>query len=240
MESERWNWDFSLGPGKVMTCAYPVSLLKPGTYKLGSAAVNWTENGFNYSVDSYAQSVEVHGPYIEVTKKVDPASVTQNGTADVVVSVKNTGDRPTSITIFDEIPEESILVTAPTGVRGIIVGEENSTFSLRRVLKANAGETLRYTINPNRTVMLPPVVIKFADLTQYGAISISDMPLLTVEGTVPIGAAAESEKAVTVSEETAETPEPVKTPVRKEPGFAGLLAVIACLAAVLIEKRRRK
>jgi hypothetical protein len=240
MENDRWNWGFSLEPGEVMMCAYPVSLLKPGTYKLGSAAVNWTENGFNYSVDSYAQSVEVHGPYIEVTKRVDPASVTQNGTADVVISVKNTGDRTTSITIFDEIPEESILVTAPTGVRGIIVGEENSTFSLRRVLKAGAEEIFSYTINPNRTVMLPPVVVKFADLTQYGAINISDMPLLTVEGTVPIGAAAESEKAVAVPEENAETPEPVKTPVRKEPGFAGLLAVIACLAAVLIEKRRRK
>jgi hypothetical protein len=237
MESERWNWDFSLEPGKVMTCAYPVSLLKPGTYKLESAIVNWTEDGHNYSVVSYAQSVEVHGPHIEVTKKVEPDYVTQNETANVVVNVKNTGDRPASVTISDQSPIDSVLVSAPA-VRGI-VDEGDGMFSVSRILKSGAEETFEYTIDPNRTVTLPPAVVEFVDLTQYAAISISDMPILTVEGTAPIGAAAESEKAATVSDETVETSEPVKTPVRKEPGFAGLLAVIACLAAVLVGRRRR-
>jgi hypothetical protein len=31
-----------------------------------------------------------------------------------------------------------------------------------------------------------------------------------------------------------------KTPVRREPGFAGILATLACLAAVLISRRMRK
>jgi len=243
MESDRWRWNFSLGPGEIMRCAYPVSLLKPGTYKLGVAAVNWTEDGHNYSVVSYPQSVEIHGPYIEVSKKADPASINQNNTTKIVVDVKNTGDRPTSVTILDQIPMESVLIRPPVA-RGIVIDEENGTFFLRRVLKAGADETFEYTVDPNRTVMLPPAVVRFVDLTRYEGISVSAMPVLTVEGTEPIGAAAakvqsESKEAPEAGIASAETAETVKTPVRKEPGFAGILAIIACLAAALFTRHRR-
>ncbi len=253
MEADRWDWDFSLEPGKIMTCAYPVSLLKPGTYKLGSAIVNWTENGHNYSVNSYSQQVEVHGPYIEVTKTVDPVNVTQNDTAKVTVSVKNTGDVPASIKIFDQLPMESELVGAIL-VRGITIDEDSGVFSVTRVLDSGAEELFEYTIDPNRTVMLPPAVVEFVDLTQYAAISVSDMPILIVNGTEPIGAAAEKLKSE--AERTAAAAaaasvdagaggsgmavETAKTPVRREPGFVGILATFACLAAVLISRRRRK
>ena len=243
MESDRWIWNFSLGPGEIMRCAYPVRLLKPGTYKLGVAAVNWTENGHNYSVVSYPQSVEIHGPYIEVTKKADPGSINQNNTTKIVVDVKNTGDRPTSVTILDQIPMESALIRPPVA-RGIVIDEENGTFFLKRVLKAGAEETFEYTVDPNRTVMLPPAVVRFVDLTRYEGISISEMPILTVEGTEAIGAAAakvqpESKEAPEAGIASAETAETVKTPVRKEPGFAGILAIIACLAAALFNRHQR-
>jgi hypothetical protein len=244
MGQDRWDWDFSLEPGKIMTCAYPVSLLKPGTYKLGSAIVNWTENGHNYSVNSYSQQVEVHGPYIEVTKKVEPATVEQNETAKIVVRVKNDGDRPTSVKITDQIPMECELVGA-IPVRGITIDEDSGVFSVTRVLESGAEELFEYTIDPNRTVMLPPAVVEFVDLTQYAAI-------LIVNGTEPIGAAAEklkaeSEKAAAAAASidtgtggSGMAVETSKTPVRREPGFAGILATFACLAAVLISRRRRK
>jgi hypothetical protein len=251
MGQDRWDWDFSLEPGKIMTCAYPVSLLKPGTYKLGSAIVNWTENGHNYSVNSYSQQVEVHGPYIEVTKKVEPATVEQNETAKIVVRVKNDGDRPTSVKITDQIPMECELVGA-IPVRGITIDEDSGVFSVTRVLESGAEELFEYTIDPNRTVMLPPAVVEFVDLTQYAAISVSEMPILIVNGTEPIGAAAEklkaeSEKAAAAAASidtgtggSGMAVETSKTPVRREPGFAGILATFACLAAVLISRRRRK
>ena len=245
MESDRWRWNFSLEPGGVMTCAYPVSLLKPGTYKLGSATVNWTEGGYNYSMVSHPQPVQVHGPYIEVTKTVDPALVTQNDTAKVTVSVKNTGDRAASITIMDQLPLESVLVSKPVS-RGMVIDEGNETFFLKRVLKSGAEETFEYTIDPSRTVMLPPAVVEFVDITTYEGISISDMPILTVEGTEAIGAAASGAKAASESEEAsgsgvaaAEVAETIATPIRKEPGFTGIFAVLACLAAVLIGRHRR-
>ncbi|HIE31184.1 MAG TPA: DUF11 domain-containing protein [Methanosarcinales archaeon] len=251
MESDRWSWDFSLEPGGVMTCAYPVSLLKPGTYKLGSATVNWTEDGYNYSMVSHPQPVQVHGPYIEVTKTVDPASVTPNDTAKVTVSVKNTGDRAASITIMDQLPLKSVLVSKPVS-RGIVINEGNETIFLKRVMKADAEETFEYTIDPSQTVMLPPAVVEFVDITTYEGISVSDMPILTVEGTEAIGAAAavaraEAEAEAAVKSEgasgsgiaAAEAPAALNTPVRKEPGFTGMLAVLACLAAVLIGRHRR-
>ena len=34
--------------------------------------------------------------------------------------------------------------------------------------------------------------------------------------------------------------ETAETPVRKEPGFVGILATFACLAAVLISRRMKK
>nr|QNO41895.1 hypothetical protein FJLPHLKL_00004 [Methanosarcinales archaeon ANME-2c ERB4] len=252
MESDLWNWDFSLEPGEVMTCAYPVSLLKPGTYKLGSATVNWTEDGYNYSMVSYPQPVEVHGPYIEVTKTIDPALVTQNNTTTVTVIIKNTGDRPASLTIMDQLPMESVLVHKPVS-RGMVTDEGNGTFFLKRVIKAGEVETFDYTIDPNRTVMLPPAVVEFVDITTYEGISISDMPILTVNGTKAIGAAADvlAEAEAKAAAEAmnasgsgsgvaaAEVAETIETPVRTEPGFTGVFAVLACLAAVLIGRRRK-
>ncbi len=100
--------------------------------------------------------------------------------------------------------------------------------------------------------MLPPAVVEFVDLTQYAAISVSEMPILIVNGTEPIGDAAEKLKAeaemvaaVTPSADTntddSDTVvETSRTPVRREPGFVGILAILACLAAVLISRRRRK
>nr|QNR61654.1 hypothetical protein GZ37B2_83 [uncultured archaeon GZfos37B2] len=43
--------------------------------------------------------------------------------------------------------------------------------------------------------MLPPAVVEFVDLTQYVAINVSGMPILIVDGTKPIGAAAEKLKS---------------------------------------------
>jgi len=260
MESDRWNWDFSLKPGEVMTCAYPVSLLRPGSYTLGAAVVNWTESGHNYSAATYQQKVDVHGPYIEVTKTVAPELVEPNGTpenctAKISVSVKNTGDRPTSVVITDQLPAECILISA-SPVRGIVMDEANGTFSVRRVLKEGMAETFDYTIDPNRTVMLPPTVVEFLDITAYGGISISEMPILYVNGTKAIGAAAEkirveAEKVKEVEKQaaakalesgvaSAEPAETIDTPVRKEPGFTGAIAVITLLAAILLAGRRRR
>ncbi len=260
MESDRWSWDLSLKPGEVMTCAYPVSLQRPGNYKLGDAIVNWTEGGHNYSAVSYPQDVEVHGPYIEVTKTVAPDLVAPNGTpenstAKISVSVKNTGDRPASVVITDQLPAECILISA-SPVRGIVMDEANGTFSVRRVLKEGMAETFDYTIDPNRTVMLPPTVVEFLDITAYGGISISEMPILYVNGTKPIGAAAEkirveaekveeaerqaAAKALESGIASAEPAETIDTPVRKEPGFTGAIAAITLLAAILLAGRRRR
>ncbi|MEA3324951.1 MAG: hypothetical protein U9Q37_07415 [Euryarchaeota archaeon] len=78
------------------------------------------------------------------------------------------------------------------------------------------------------------------------------MPILIVNGTVPIGTATDKIKS-----ESKGTPASAavvdmstggsgmaavtaKTPVRKEPGFAGITAILACLAAVLISRRMRR
>ena len=96
------------------------------------------------------------------------------------------------------------------------------------------------------------VMAKFVDLTQYAAISVSEMPIRIVNGTEPIGAAAEKLKSgsegVPANASVVDTStggsgmavETAKTPVRREPGFAGILATFACLAAVLISRRMRK
>ena len=84
--------------------------------------------------------------------------------------------------------------------------------------------------------MSPPAVVEFVDLAQYAAISVSEMPVLIVNGTEPIGAAADKIKS-----ESERTPasasvvdtstggsdmaaETAKTPVRREP--EGLLALL--------------
>ncbi len=147
---------------------------------------------------------------------------------------------------------ESVLVRNPVS-RGMVIDEGNGTFFLKRVIKAGEVETFDYTIDPNRTVMLPPAVVEFVDITTYEGISISDMPILTVNGTKAIGAAADvlAEAEAKAAAEAmnasgsgsgvaaAEVVETIETPVRTEPGFTGVFAVLACLAAVLIGRRRK-
>ncbi|MEA1864623.1 MAG: PGF-CTERM sorting domain-containing protein, partial [Euryarchaeota archaeon] len=77
-----------------------------------------------------------------------------------------------------------------------------------------------------------------------------------VNGTKPIGAAAEkirveaekveeaekqaAVKALESGVASAEPAETIDTPVRKEPGFTGAIAVITLLAAILLAGRHRR
>ena len=136
-------------------------------------------------------------------------------------------------------------------MRGITINECSGTFAVLRALDPGAEVLFKYEIDPNRTVMLPPAVVELVDLTQYAAIIASVMPILIVNGTKPIGAAADKTKSE--SERTPASASVVdtstggagmaavtaKTPVRREPGFAGIIAILACLAAVMISRRMR-
>jgi len=136
-------------------------------------------------------------------------------------------------------------------VRGITINECSGTFAVLRALDPGAEVLFKYEIDPNRTVMLPPAVVELVDLTQYAAISASAMPILSVNGTKPIGAAADKIKSelerTPASASVVDTSTggagmaavTAKTPVRREPGFAGIIAILACLAAVMISRRMR-
>ncbi|PXF56938.1 MAG: hypothetical protein C4B59_16085 [Candidatus Methanogaster sp.] len=137
-------------------------------------------------------------------------------------------------------------------MRGITITEDSGAFSVLRVLDPSAEVLFKYEVDPNRTVMLPPAVVEFVDLTQYAAISVSAIPIPIVNGTVPIGAAADKIKS-----ESERTPAsasvvdmstggsgmaavPRRPLCARSQWFTDIIAILVCLSAVLISRRMRR
>lgn len=80
---------------------------KPGKYKIQSFSATADCYGYNFSETSDSVSFTVHGPEIAVTKSIETSEDAQ---VNVVVRIKNNGDRAASVNLSDQIPSEAGLV----------------------------------------------------------------------------------------------------------------------------------
>lgn len=97
----------SLSGMKTNQADYILIPTRPGTYQLGSFSVNSEYEGHTLSKTSEAASLIVHGPHVLINKSVEDSG---DGKVDVVVSVKNDGDRVATANLTDRVPAEAGMV----------------------------------------------------------------------------------------------------------------------------------
>ena len=242
------EWTFDLKPGENVVAAYPVTLLKPGSFELDKAYASWMQGGVEYKVESYPHAVEVHGPYIEVTKSVSSNVIAINDTVEVTVSVKNSGDRSATVLIHDILPSGATLTNAPdrqtlikSKIKMYEYNETTGAALVKKIMDAGDSFSFTYTIQPTTEeyLTLPPAFVEFTDLTLYRGIKISEPPTIKVGNPVieEIAAPGTGQSATT----TTPAEPAVPLPTREEevtPGFGFISTIIAITVfAIIIRKK---
>ena len=242
------EWTFDLKPGEKIVTAYPVTLLKPGNFEQGKAYASWMQRGVKYEVESYPHAVEVHGPYIEVTKSVSSSAIAVNATVEVTLNVKNSGDRQASVLIHDTLPTGAILTNIPdrkaliqSKIKMFDYNETTGIALIKKIMDADDSFSFTYTIQPTTEeyLMLPPSFVEFTDLTLYRGVKISEPPTIKVGNPVINETVAPSTGQPSATDATDEPVVPL--PTREEeltPGFGIISAIMAItLFATMMRKK---
>ena len=249
------EWTFDLKPGEKIVTAYPVTLLKPGNFEQGKAYASWVQRGVKYEVESYPHGVEVHGPYIEVTKSVSSSAVEFNSTlnlsstVDVTVNVKNSGDRQATVLIQDTLPEGATLTNKnipniqtqrKSKIKMFDLNETTGTVLIKKIMDAGDTFSFTYTIQLTKEefLTLPPSFVEFTDLTLYRGIRISEPPTINVGNPVVEDTATSSQGTGQPSATDDEPAAPL--PTREEEVTPGFGIVFAILAITLFASTMRK
>lgn len=101
------NFPKTISGNKSYYADYVIIPIHPGTYELGTFSVSADCYGRNLSKTSEAVTLKVHGCNISVNKSIENAT---EGKVNMLITVKNTGDRPAIVRLIDRIPQEAELV----------------------------------------------------------------------------------------------------------------------------------
>ncbi|HJH32638.1 MAG TPA: hypothetical protein C5S50_10815 [Methanosarcinaceae archaeon] len=139
-------WNLSL-PEKESTdvCQYSIRATRPGTFTLPAARAVVEYHGATYTIITGTSEIIAHGPDINLTKT---ATMLENNTISVIVSVRNIGDRATYVRIIDEIPVDAELVCGDLDLE--FVAQPDKTYSNNYSIKTS-------------NVGLPPVAVIYKD-----------------------------------------------------------------------------
>ena len=124
---------------------YSMTSLVPGKYTLPAANASIWYHGHLVNITSNTPDIDVHGPYITITKTAEPA----DGIANVTVSASNTGDHAAVVYVFDSIPDGSELLEGVLNFSAVLNPAETGYTS---------EYVNRYTIKINNSVVLPRAV----------------------------------------------------------------------------------
>lgn len=235
-------WNFNLSAGEDRTISYPISLLKPGTYKLSSAVANWSQDGEYYNVTSPEQEVNIHGPYITVSKTINPNPVIVNENATITLKIKNTGDRTASVNITDNLPPDSSLIYLEKPEYDII-NQTNTSINMIKILQPGAETALNYIISFNNTgnFTIPPTLVKYTDIRLYKGTNLPEIQTVSVITQAEAEKLA-SESAGSSSSDSSKDNSAVSVPTKskkKQPGFELGLLLFILIIIFLYKKKCR-
>lgn len=160
---------------------------RPGTYQLEGFSVSAEYYEHNLSGTAETVSLTVHGPQIFINKTIETVGEDK---IDVVVTVKNDGDRAASANLIDRIPPEAGLVPGSINIwrNGMLqnstlplrewkleiddeIDDENEFTSISATFPLQPGEyyDLKYSLQSRdlRNVDLPYAEVNFNDLNRY-------------------------------------------------------------------------
>lgn len=148
-------WNVSLDPYEKKKLEFSIKALRPGTYDITGTLISVEHNGRIHSTMLNNSTLEVHGPYINVSKSLSNRTVDLNGYVNVTIDIVNEGDRAAHVTVSDQLPVGAVLLEGNTGIS--------------RVLQAEDSISLSYSMRMDRAgdVVVPSVQAKFVDSKEY-------------------------------------------------------------------------
>lgn len=162
------DWRVVLKPGESKTFSYRINAKKPGMGQaLNDATASYRFGEKTYTVHSEIPLIDVIGPQIDVTRKINPSRVKAGEEATISYEFKNVGNRK-AVVILKE--------TVPTGVE-LLEGALNDSFMLSIEEKATRKIRLRF-FQPG-AIRIPADSVTYRDVrgNEYH----TDTPALEVE-----------------------------------------------------------
>ncbi len=167
----RIKWNMSLEPYEKKILEYSLKALKPGTYEFNGTMITVENEGRTYSRQLNASSIVVHGPFINVSKKVSGESVSLNDEINITVNVLNEGDRAAYVKVNDHLPVGAVLIAGDTGKSRVVHAKDNFSFS--------------YSVRMNKAgdIIIPVAMAEFVDSKEYEGTVYSNKELIRVQNT---------------------------------------------------------
>ena len=224
----------SLKSGELAEKVFEYTLIpeKPGEFTFPKTTANFTlPNGQNGDAGSNnSEKVKIYGPEISVTKTINKQQLNSGDELTVTITVKNTGNIDSSVTVTDTVPPEAKLISGET--------------SFKQILGSGGGsKTVTYILQMHKEgeIHLPACKASFLDLDEYSGEVVSDTPVVYVG--VPISLEGSSKQPEGKTDSNQEKNKSSGLAQNEDPedtsGFGPVLAIAGLLAVTFILGRRR-
>ena len=248
------SWDFYLPAGEFKVFEYTLLSEIPGKFNVPAAYASWNLWGEYISTASNTPDIDVHGPYIYVTKTLNSEttttlSVRKKDLIDVNVKMENIGDLPVKVLITDSLPKSAMLIGDEEVLthNEFIHPGESAQFNYTMQI---VWDTISETQLPEPKIQLSMPALIEDDFSGYeNAYTIAQMPALSTkyiaqadDGFVP--STKKDDTKVTGSVEGEEIQDMTGSKELDHikdvimPGFEGVLALIIIALVVVFFQRK--
>lgn len=128
-ENNSLNWTFDLKTGETKEFRYRILTDRPGKFSLPSALLTYSDLNMTWNLVSNNPSTEVHGSCIQIFKKSDKPVITKGNNTNITITLRNSGDMPSKVTVNDSLPENATLLEGRLYYEGSILPKETALFS---------------------------------------------------------------------------------------------------------------
>ncbi|MBU3965979.1 MAG: hypothetical protein KKG76_01180 [Euryarchaeota archaeon] len=128
-ENNSLNWTFDLKTGETKEFTYRIWTDRPGKFSIPSAFLTYSDLNMTWNLISNNPSTEVHGPCIQIFKKSDKPVITKGNNTNITITLRNSGDMPSKVTVNDSLPENATLLEGRLHYEGNILPKESALFS---------------------------------------------------------------------------------------------------------------
>jgi hypothetical protein len=167
-----WNCDIKANDIKEFT--YSITARREGVHILPRAEITWNEGGEKNRLDSNAPETQVSGPYIVMKRSFNKSIVGKEDILQVSLSIINTGNFPTKITVTDIVPENATLLSGKVSFSGVTRPGEVTNIVYNILIKEGAIEFHE-----------PEITSKNTGFEWYSPVPVVTMPVLS-QSPVPV------------------------------------------------------